>query len=385
MSNQNTRSIATIEPKEDTRKINHGSVAIEQERAIAEARGQIQLAKMFPRSISEATQELIDICKSHEFAETAFYSVPNRGSGPSIRFAEEVARVYGNFQYGHRELSRTDGKSEIEVFAWDVEKNNKSIRQITIDHVRYSRANGNTQLIDPADIDNRIANIASKQMRGRILALVPKSLVAIGLTECRKTLGGNNSASLKERCANMISRFSEYGIQVKHLSDYIGHSLDDITIDDIANLTGVYTALREGASIVDYFDLKSSTEKTKSIDAPKHEAMEAEIETDPPSNESTEMNANDAQQEDMKADESDNQAESSEKSSEAVGDESIHAAVDHEPFIRMAMEGIDAADTLDKLEAWGSDIADYKNNHSDADVSGIRRSYTAKKKRLESN
>lgn len=35
--------------------VNAGAVSIEQERAIAEARGQIQLAKMFPRSIAEAT------------------------------------------------------------------------------------------------------------------------------------------------------------------------------------------------------------------------------------------------------------------------------------------------------------------------------------------
>lgn len=34
--------------------VNAGAVSIEQERAIAEARGQIQLAKMFPRSIAEA-------------------------------------------------------------------------------------------------------------------------------------------------------------------------------------------------------------------------------------------------------------------------------------------------------------------------------------------
>lgn len=371
MSNTNTRSIATVEPKEPVKAINHGAVAIEQERAIAEARGQIQLAKMFPRSISEATQELIDICKSHEFAETAFYSVPNRGSGPSIRFAEEVARVYGNFQYGHRELSRTEGKSEIEVFAWDVEKNNKSIRQITIDHVRYSRANGNTQLIDPADIDNRIANIASKQMRGRILALVPKSLVAIGLTECRKTLGGNNSASLKERCANMISRFSEYGIQVKHLADYIGHSLDEVTIDDIANLTGVYTALREGASLADYFDLKSPSEKIKSIDAPKSDEVDKENVT------KQEPEPEQSSQPDEIGPEVDQCQQEDESKTEPE--------VDHEPFIKMAMDGIAESDTLEALSAWGSDIADYAQKHPNADVSGIRRSYTAKKKRLESN
>ena len=115
--------------------INAGAVAIESERAIAEARGKIQVAKMFPRSMAQAMAEFMDACKSPDFANTAFYAVPNRGSGPSIRFMEEAARCYGNMQYGHRELSRSDGKSEVEVFAWDVERNNESKRQVTVLHI----------------------------------------------------------------------------------------------------------------------------------------------------------------------------------------------------------------------------------------------------------
>ncbi|MFW1676413.1 hypothetical protein ACFVYJ_01345 [Pontibacter sp. JAM-7] len=276
-------NVATMPPQENpfdrpkqNEAINQGAVAIEQERAIAEARGQIQLAKMFPRSISEATAELLDVCKSPEFAESAFYSVPNRGSGPSIRFAEEVARVYSNFQYGHRELSRSAGKSEVEVYAWDVEKNNRSTRQITVNHVldytdKSTRKKMSRPLHDQADIDNRIANIASKQMRGRILALVPKSLVAIGIAECRKTLAGNNTESLKDRTSRMIAIFSVYGISVDMLGKYIGHSLDNVTTDDIADLTGVYNAIKEGARISDYFESsasESSTSLSAKLEAP---------------------------------------------------------------------------------------------------------------------
>lgn len=232
---------------------NAGSVEIESQRAVAEARGQIQLAKMFPRSIAQATEELLEACKSKEFAEQAFYSVPNRGSGPSIRFAEEIARCYGNFEYGHRELSRDGGKSEVEVYAWDKEKNNYSKRQITVDHVRYTRSNGNTKLTDPNDIDNRIANVAAKQMRGRILALVSKSLVAIGIEACKATLTGGGQETIAQRVRKMIDAFSRYGVKTQHLSDYIGHSLDDANSDDLTNLIGVYNALREGAKVADYF------------------------------------------------------------------------------------------------------------------------------------
>jgi hypothetical protein len=247
-----------LTPFNDQRQLpagtNAGSIEIESQRAIAEARGQIQLAKMFPRSIAQATEELLEACKNTEFAAQAFYSVPNRGSGPSIRFAEEIARCYGNFEYGHRELSRDGGKSEVEVYAWDKEKNNYSKRQITVDHVCYSRSNGNTKLTDPNDIDNRIANVAAKQMRGRILALVSKSLVAIGIEACQKTIaGGGDGKSISSQIQKATKLFSNFGVKVAHLEAYLGHSLDLSTIDDVTDLLGVYNALREGAKVADYF------------------------------------------------------------------------------------------------------------------------------------
>lgn len=239
--------------------MNAGAVSIEEQRAIAEARGQIQLAKMFPRSLTEATAELVEACKSPEFAAAAFYSVPNRGSGPSIRFAEEVARCYGNFEYGHRELSRSEGKSEIEVFAWDKQKNNYSKRQITVLHVRDTK-NGSYPLRDQADIDNRIANVASKQMRGRILALLPKSMVELGIQECRKTLAGGNQQSIGQRVQKMVGAFAGYGVTPQNLSDYLGHSIDNCSADDLTDLIGVFNALREGARVADYFEQLSNSE-----------------------------------------------------------------------------------------------------------------------------
>src|SRR5471032_2919626 len=78
--------------------LNVGAVSIEQERTIAEAQGQLVMAKRFPRDLNAAHAELMVACSYQSLAAAAFYSVPNRGSGPSIRFTEEVARVYGNFE-----------------------------------------------------------------------------------------------------------------------------------------------------------------------------------------------------------------------------------------------------------------------------------------------
>lgn len=246
---------------------NVGAIAIEQERAIAEAQGQLTLAKKFPRSMTAAMTEFLESCKSPEFAATAFYSVPNRGSGPSIRFAEEAARCYGNFQYGHRELSRSEGKSEIEVYAWDMQNNNYSKRQITVLHVR-DKSGGSVPLRDQADIDNRIANVASKQMRGRILALLPKHLVAAGQAACKVTLaGGNAEKPLSERILAMVKAFGRFGVNQVHLETHLGHSVDNTTVDELADLMGIYNAIKEGGKASEYFPLGEAAESTSAATA----------------------------------------------------------------------------------------------------------------------
>lgn len=242
---------------------NVGAIHIETERAIAEARGQMQLAKMFPRDLNEARAELMVACKMRDFAEQAFYTVPNRGSGPSIRFAEEVARVYGNFEFGHRELYRDHEKSEVEVYAWDKQKNNRSIRQITVLHVLD--AGGTTKkLKTQADIDNKIANVASKQARGRILALLPKWLVAEAIAECKKTLLGENKEPIEVRVRKMLDAFMGYGVTKDHIEKYLKKKTTEILADELVDLQGIFVAIREGAKPSEYFNDEEPADDTLS-------------------------------------------------------------------------------------------------------------------------
>jgi hypothetical protein len=266
--------------------VNAGAVMIEQERAVAEAQGKIAVAKKFRRNNAEVTVEFLDACKSPEFATAAFYAVPNRGSGESIRFAEEAARCYGNFEFGHRELSRSDGKSEVEVYAWDVERNNFARRQITIMHVVDTK-NGPKVLRDQADIDNRIANVASKQVRGRILALLPKALVAAGKAECKKTLAGGNEKPVSQRIVDMTVAFSKIGVTAAMLEKHLTHKLDETTIDELADLAGIFNAIREGTKASEFFggekvdnDAAAALASAGKDDAaPKKPASQAKAET----------------------------------------------------------------------------------------------------------
>jgi hypothetical protein len=238
-----------------TGAINQGAVTVEVERAIAEAQGQMALAKRFPRDLTAAHAELMLACKSPAFAGVAFYSKPQGGStvtGPSIRMAEQIAQVYGNFQYGHRELSRDDSKSEVEVFAWDMEKNNYVKRQLTVLHVRDTRE-GPKKLRDQTDIDMKINNVASKQSRGLILAMMPKWLVEEAVQDCRKTIAGNNEEPLEVRVRKMTQAFAKFGVKPQHLEKYLGHTLDEVLLDELVDLQGVYNSLRDGTPASDIF------------------------------------------------------------------------------------------------------------------------------------
>lgn len=236
--------------------VNAGAVTIEAQRAVTEAQSKIQLAKMFPRNETDAFDKLMFACSHPGFAEEAFYSLP-RGdksiSGPSIRLAEEIARLYGNFTYGHRELSRGNGKSEVEVFAWDVENNNYTSRQITVMHVQDTKG-GSYALRSQADIDTRIANIASKQLRGRILSLIPKWMLSEAVGRCRQTLaGGQDKEQREQRVAALEARFATRNVDKQALERYLGHPLKLITDEEIADLFGVYTAIKEGSPVNEFF------------------------------------------------------------------------------------------------------------------------------------
>lgn len=253
---------------------NVGSIAIEQERAISEVQGQLILAKRFPRDLTTAHAELMEACKLPSLASVAFYSVPRKGgvvSGPSIRLAEEIARVCGNIEYGHRELSRTEGKSEIEVYAWDKQTNTRSVRQLTVMHIMDTKE-GPRKLRDQKDVDDMISNKASKQLRGRILAIVPKWLVESATLECKKTIAGNNEKPISVRVRDMAQAFVRFGVTTAHLEDWLGHQLDKTMLDELVDLTGIYNALKDGAKASEYFGSKDEP-----VINPENKALENAI------------------------------------------------------------------------------------------------------------
>ena len=133
-----------------------------------------------------------------------------------------------------------------------MEKNNLNKRQLTVMHVRDTR-DGPKPLRDQADIDMRISNVASKQSRGLILAMMPKWLVEDAVQECRKTLAGKNDEPLESRVRKMAGAFAKFGVTAGHLESYLGHKLENVLLDELIDLQGVYNSLRDGTPASELF------------------------------------------------------------------------------------------------------------------------------------
>lgn len=237
--------------------INQGTIAIEASRAIAEAQGKLVIAKRFPRNEVEAYAKAMEACQRPSMAAKAFYSFPRGGqtvAGPTIRFAEELARCWGNIDYGIKELSQDEGKSEMQAYAWDLETNAQSVQNFTNPHQR-EQGKKMVALTSQRDIYENNANMATRRLRSRILAILPSWFVEDAIEECKKTLAGKNDTPLIDRVKKMVVQFAKIGVTQDQIEKRLKRKVDTMNADDFTEFIGIYNAIKQGESkIADWFE-----------------------------------------------------------------------------------------------------------------------------------
>lgn len=249
--------------------INQGTVAIEASRAIAEAQGKLVIAKRFPRDEVASYARAMEACQRPAMASKAFYSFPRGGQtveGPTIRFAEELARCWGNIDYGIKELSQDDGKSEMQAYAWDLETNAQSVQNFTNPHQR-EQGKKMVTLTSQRDIYENNANMATRRLRSRILAILPAWFVEDAINECKKTLAGQNDSPLIDRVKKMVVQFAKMGVSQEMLENRLKRKIDTMTSEDFVEYVGIYNAIKGGESkIADWFESeKQANELTEAL------------------------------------------------------------------------------------------------------------------------
>lgn len=229
--------------------------AVEQSRAVAEVQAAIVVAQQVPRDINSAIAEMRQSCQQMFLAERAFFRY-SRGSGnitgASVHLARELARCWGNIQYGLVEMRRDDefGQSEMQAFAWDVEKNSRNSSTFIVPHKRDQKG-GPKQLTDMRDIYENNANNGARRVREAIFAILPPWFVEEAKQICTKTLSDGGGKPLPQRIADAIRAFEGIGIVQDRIETKLGRPSGKWTEHDVAQLLVAFQSIQRGEVTAD--------------------------------------------------------------------------------------------------------------------------------------
>lgn len=262
------------------------ATAVEQSRAVAEVQAAVIVAQQVPRDMDRALNEMRDSCGRLALANRAFYSVPNRGNGPSVHLARELARIWGNIDYGVRELRRDDeaGESEVQAFAWDQQTNVRSTRSFIVPHARM-KGRERQKLTDLGDIYLSNQNVGARAVRECIFTVLPTWFTEEAQDRCRATIEQGEGKPLEERIQNMIAGFASIPVTVDQLERKIGRKRGQWTASDVAQMVIVYTSItRDGISPEEEFpparvtgdEIRKSNGRTRRQD-PADATLEAQL------------------------------------------------------------------------------------------------------------
>jgi len=232
------------------------TTAVEQARAVAEVAAAVQVAQMNPRDMRRAWAEMEDACRRYSLAERAFYQVVNRGRGPSVHLARELARIWGNLDYGVHELSRDDarGMSEIRAYAWDQQTNVRSSRTFQVPHQRMVKVQGVQErkaLVDLQDVYLNNQNIGARAVRECIFSALPADYVERAQDICRETLQNGDGTPLLDRIEKMVEAFGKASVTPARLAARIGRPRGQWTSVDVADMQVVIRSIARGETTAD--------------------------------------------------------------------------------------------------------------------------------------
>jgi len=236
-------------------------VEIGSTRAAQEVQAAMVVAKRFPRDMDDVVARIRLACRRKGLAAVSQYAYPRGNTtvdGPSIRLAEELARSYGNVDFGIVEVEQRDGESTIMAYAWDLETNTRQTKIFTVPHKRVTRER-TYSLTDPRDIYEMTANQGARRMRACILGIVPGDIVQMAIDECNATLAGAADKPLADRIRDMVAAFkNDFGVTKKKIESRLGHVVTTTSETELVSLRKIYASIKDNmASVESFFPAKS--------------------------------------------------------------------------------------------------------------------------------
>jgi hypothetical protein len=226
------------------------ATAIEQSRAIAEVKAAVVVAQQCPRDVNAAVEMMRESCAHPALASRAFFRYSRGGSqitGPSIHLARELARLWGNIQYGIKELRRDDqaGESEMLADAWDVQTNTRSSSIFIVKHKRDTK-NGQKDLTDLRDIYENNANQGARRVREAIFAVLPPWFIEEAKDLCMRTIEHGGGKPVATRIADAVNWFKGAHVRVAQIEEKLGRKRSEWEAADVAQLEVIARSIRNG-------------------------------------------------------------------------------------------------------------------------------------------
>jgi hypothetical protein len=245
------------------------ATAVEQARAVAEVAAAVRVAQDFPRDIPKAIDRMRQACGQRALADRAFYSLPRAGGrveGSTVHLARELARCWGNVDYGVRELRRDDeaGESEMQAWAWDQETNVRSSRSFVVPHAIMAGKGADKKrkaLVDLGDIANNNNSVAARAVRETIFTILPVWFVKESEDIANATLRGEGSGrTLAQDIADAVAHYRDtYSVTAAQLEDWLSRPQADWTAQTLGALRVLAGELARGEKRVeDEFPAKSN-------------------------------------------------------------------------------------------------------------------------------
>jgi len=240
--------VAQAEGAQAPVQIGGGALSSEQARVVAEVQVAMTIAQARPRREAEVWARMNRACSRPAFATQAMFAFRRGGTmvtGPSIRLAEELARCFGNLDYGFRELERDGGGSRVLAYAWDQEANVRVQREFHVAHIRDTRAGGKA-LTAERDKYEAVASQAQRRVRACLLEIIPGDLVERAVEVCAKTIRDGDGRPLADRVRDAVVAFAEYGVTEEQVEAYLQHPIRATVPEELPRLAQVFRGLRDG-------------------------------------------------------------------------------------------------------------------------------------------
>ncbi len=248
-------------------------------KALVEAR--YVMAKRFPRDMDIVREKLLKDCRRPSFALVARYEKPigkdksKWPRGPSIRFAESAVRamtnvgvettvVFDDRQKRIMHVSVTDYESSVPyeedvVIQKTIERRNTKAGDEVIGQRKNSYGDDVYILVATDDeIINKQRAEVSKVIRTLSQRLLPGDIVDECMFTVIDTMNKADATDPDSAKRRLFDAFSELGVGVEQLKDYLGNDASDLSPKELVELRGLYAAIRDGEStwrdVMDYRD-----------------------------------------------------------------------------------------------------------------------------------